>query len=435
MIPEPGAWTTMTAVDEEMVRRKRKLVSKMVCDDSLRYFEPKTIEYMNTFCKVLEEGATELSWSDPKDLTTECRKLMTAIISGFAFGQKIDVFANPDQSFILDALENYAWRMGIYKESPFLTYLQLEKAYAILSRGNTTKKWLRWGETYISGVLSSCKDVETGTFSAFVNSKSTITGEACTRGELSSEAFFLMLAGSDTSATTASAVLFYLANHPDIYARLAMEIRTMYSSLAEIQSSGSRSTYLNACIMETLRLSPATISAPWRDVQRGGALIDEELIPEGYEVGTCIYAIHHDKSSFPHPHTFIPSRWLPEDPLHDILFTLPSTDPLSKTNLLSPTTPETQQLAMSPFGIGLRRCPGRSMALRNLHLLIARIIWQYDFRAAEGALGRVGRGEEAKGWKNWGRHREREFQLKATITSMSVGPWLVFRKRKNEVSE
>ena len=128
-------------------------------------------------------------------LSSPGRKLMTAIISGFAFGQKIDVFANPDQSFILDALENYAWRMGIYKESPFLTYLQLEKAYAILSRGNTTKKWLRWGETYISGVLSSCKDVETGTFSAFVNSKSTITGEACTRGELSSEAFFLMLAG------------------------------------------------------------------------------------------------------------------------------------------------------------------------------------------------------------------------------------------------
>lgn len=66
------------------------------------------------------------------------------------------------------------------------------------------------------------------------------------------------------------------------------------------------------------------------------------------------------------------------------------------------------------------------MALLNVSLIIARTIWLYDFRTADGGLGRIGEGSPNA---PRGRQRVNEFQLNATITSMSEGPYLVFQDR------
>ena len=66
------------------------------------------------------------------------------------------------------------------------------------------------------------------------------------------------------------------------------------------------------------------------------------------------------------------------------------------------------------------------MALLNVGHLLARTLWQYDFRTADGEMGRVGEGSARA---SEGRRRVDEFQLRATITSMSEGPYLVFRSR------
>lgn len=122
---------------------------------------------------------------------------------------------------------------------------------------------------------------------------------------------------------------------------------------------------------------------------------------------SCIYAIHHHPDYFADPHRFLPERWLSGTPAH--------AEQLSKPGP-----------AMAPFGIGSRNCPGRSMALLNVSLVIARAIWLYDFRKADGKLGRVGEGSPTA---PKGRQRVNEFQLQATITSMSEGPYLVFQDR------
>lgn len=122
---------------------------------------------------------------------------------------------------------------------------------------------------------------------------------------------------------------------------------------------------------------------------------------------SCIYAIHRHPGYFADPHRFLPERWLPGTPAY--------AEQLSKPGP-----------AMSPFGIGSRNCPGRSMALLNVSLVIARTIWLYDFRKADGELGHVGEGSASA---SRGRQRVNEFQLQATITSMGKGPYLVFRSR------
>ena len=125
---------------------------------------------------------------------------MIDMMSDFAFGQKIDVMTTPELQFILDALGNYAWRMGIYKESPSLTTLQIERILGYLGRNSQSRQWAQWGAECTSAILDNPDPNEGGCVSLFQESIDPITQAALSRAELSSEGFFLMLAGSVPSA-------------------------------------------------------------------------------------------------------------------------------------------------------------------------------------------------------------------------------------------
>ena len=73
MVPQEGAWTTMTEVNNDIVRHKRRLVSNMVSNDALRAFEPHGILYLETFCRNIGEEKDTSGWSSPKSMTDECK--------------------------------------------------------------------------------------------------------------------------------------------------------------------------------------------------------------------------------------------------------------------------------------------------------------------------------------------------------------------------
>ena len=94
--------------------------------------------------------------------------------------------------------------------------------------------------------------------------------------------------GSDTTAIALSAIFFYLAHHPEIYAKLASEIRNSFPELTHIRPGPKLTScsYLSACITETMRASPPVPGVPWREVESEGILLNGEQIPPGYDVGT-----------------------------------------------------------------------------------------------------------------------------------------------------
>ena len=73
MVPEEGAWTTMTSIHPERVRHKRKLVSNMVSNDALRAFGPRETLYLDTFCSIIGEKTVANGWSSPRNMTVECQ--------------------------------------------------------------------------------------------------------------------------------------------------------------------------------------------------------------------------------------------------------------------------------------------------------------------------------------------------------------------------
>lgn len=197
-----------------------------------------------------------------------------------------------------------------------------------------------------------------------------------------------------------ASTFFYLVHYPDAYIKLAHEVRTTFPSIEEICTGRQLSscTYLRACIYEVMRISPPAGGAMWREVDKGRAHIDGEFIPAGYDVGTSMYAIHHNETYYPDSYNFLSEWWI-----------------------LSPDRPSQEAIdlahsAWNPFSLGPRGCVGRGLALKEISLTLARVMWRFDFRQAGGLLGRIGEGTRR------GRHRINEFQLEDHLTSTKMVP-------------
>lgn len=66
------------------------------------------------------------------------------------------------------------------------------------------------------------------------------------------------------------------------------------------------------------------------------------------------------------------------------------------------------------------------MALGNISLALACMVWRYDFQLAPSTLGHI---EEGRADSPLGRQCVHNFQLKSTITSLGDGPYLIFREK------
>lgn len=210
------------------------------------------------------------------------------------------------------------------------------------------------------------------------------------------------------TSTTLAASFFYLARNPQVYAKAAAEVRKNFNAVEDIQTGLQLQScrYLYACIYETLWMSPPVGWPMYREVEQGGAQLNGEHIPAGCDIGVSQYALDHNEDVFKDSFSFAPERWLADPVLNaDARKTLK---------------------ACNPFSIGPTSCLGRTFALMELELTLARVLYLADFRIAEGATGRLGGGPQAA---KYGAERADEFQLRARLTSIPQGPILQFERR------
>jgi cytochrome P450 len=107
-------------------------------------------------------------------------------------------------------------------------------------------------------------------------------GTGLTDEEMERNASTLIVAGSETTATTLSAAIYFLLKRPEKYARFTEEIRSAFKGGDEeitLQACAAL-PYLQACVEEALRLFPAVpIGAP-RQVTTGDGYIENIYLPE-----------------------------------------------------------------------------------------------------------------------------------------------------------
>ena len=156
-----------------------------------------------------------------------------------------------------------------------------------------------------------------------------------------------------------------------------------------------------------MRISPPNPDPLWREVGVGGATIDGQHVPEGFEVAVDLYALHHNPDYVTNPEVFDPDRFLAETTTTTTEPSLkkPKFDyfPTSRANTIFPNAPSAlspnsfqgmyfpsssggggrENPAFAPFLLGGRSCAGKSLAYVEMNLILARLMWCMDFRAAD----------------------------------------------------
>jgi cytochrome P450 len=212
---------------------------------------------------------------------------------------------------------------------------------------------------------------------------------------------------------------FYLSRYPEVYARLAAEIRGAFGSAQEIRAGPALSSckYLRAVIDESLRSAPPSLTTLWR-VQEPSAgqqpfVVDGHVVPAGTEVGVHTYSLLHDAAYFPDPFAYRPERWLePEDP------TTETAEDKERRAIM--------RRAQLNFGHADRVCPGKALAYLETSLLLAKTLWYFDFETAPGQEGELGAGKaDCDG--PWG--APGQYQVGDVFVATHDGPNLVFKPR------
>lgn len=412
MVPSPGAYNVFTAVDKNIHRHKRKVLSQSFSDQCIREFEPKILEQANTFVRRLMPAGhlvdTIGEWSTVFDMTECCRHLGYDIMGEFGFGQSFELQTSEKNRFLIEAVIATIRKAGAYVQYPALQKLHLEQLLYFHGM-QRREKYLRLMSEMVQSRVAAGKSARKDMFSFLVDAKDPDTGVGFTTDELWAESRFLLIAGADTTSTAMAGILFYLAAYPSCQQELAREIRSSFGSAFDIRSGPKLSAcqYLRACIDEAMRMSPPISSTLWREATLNSC-IGGELVAKGTDVGISPYAIHHNEDLFPDSFTFRPERWIVSDD-----------NPKEVIDKLRHT--------FSVFSLGSRACAGKNMAYVELSDSIAKTIWYFDLQSADGTLASLGGG--AVGAK-YGRHRQREFQLREHLTCNHNGPFLRFRVRK-----
>ncbi|PWY80340.1 cytochrome P450 [Aspergillus sclerotioniger CBS 115572] len=180
-------------------------------------------------------------------------------------------------------------------------------------------------------------------------------------------------AGSDTTAISLRAVLYYTLKHPEILSKLREELRrALQAGRITVPVSWKQSQelpYLDAVIKEALRLHSAVGLLLERVVPAEGLQLPSgPFLPAGTIVGVNPWIIHRHTVFGKEVENFIPERWLRGNGESETEFQA------RRQNMLGATL---------TFGAGPRTCIGKNISLLEIYKLIPSLLLAYEVELTE----------------------------------------------------
>lgn len=220
------------------------------------------------------------------------------------------------------------------------------------------------------------------------------------------EAAALLIAGADTPSHSIAATLYFLCKHPKALENVVEELRRTFTNYDDIRSGTSLGScvWLKASIDEAMRLStPAPAPIP-REVLPGGITVCGEYFPAGVEIGISPYNYMHQSSLFPDPEVFRPERWIVKDDGSNV-------EQVTKLRRHNAT-----------FSTGHRQCIGQNLALMEMHITMARLLWRFEPEILSD-------GPKQEVWKGTGSMGLPEYKYLTRLMAHSDGPYMRFSCR------
>ncbi|MFZ2052358.1 MAG: cytochrome P450 [Solirubrobacteraceae bacterium] len=169
--------------------------------------------------------------------------------------------------------------------------------------------------------------------------------------ELRDELITLVLAGHETTANSLAWAFERLLRNPGPYARLRELVRA-----SGLQAQVEADAYVEAVIHETMRVRPVVpsigrrVSVPWQ--------LGRFRVPAGTPVVMSIVLLHHREDVYPQPFAFAPERFVDAKP---------------------------GTYTWIPFGGGIRRCLGATLAMAEQRVVLRAIATRTDMRTPDAS--------------------------------------------------
>eukprot|EP00245_Coleochaete_scutata_P018247 TRINITY_DN938_c0_g1_i1.p1 TRINITY_DN938_c0_g1~~TRINITY_DN938_c0_g1_i1.p1 ORF type:complete len:640 (+),score=112.42 TRINITY_DN938_c0_g1_i1:319-2238(+) len=181
-------------------------------------------------------------------------------------------------------------------------------------------------------------------------------GKRLTDLELWEDVHDIMGAGHETTATTTTAAIFSISQHPEVEAKVVEEVRRVLGGRVPTYADIDQLQYTQMAVKEALRMYPPIPLFP-RVVAKDDILPTGHKLPGGDVVFMSTYAMGRNPDVWENPEEFNPDRFLPEEER------------------------KRHKFAYVPFGAGPRMCLGPQFAMMSVTQIVAGLIQKLKFRA------------------------------------------------------
>ncbi|KAI1211984.1 putative cytochrome P450 [Annulohypoxylon truncatum] len=291
-------------------------------------------------------------------LSDAFRCLATDVATGFAFGAPFGHLDEPsfDREFNLSV--KMVVKASMWSRHTFGLFLPVLHSLpeSIARRMNPAFGRVMWmKDTMISCVRRSMNKPEPapGSPQDMIQTllASNLPAEEKTFPRLFSESRSVIMAGTETTATTLVCITSNLLSDPAKAQKLRHEL-----SVAEMAKGGALEyadlrelPYITGVINEGLRLANPTPSRLPRVCEDQDLTYKQWVIPRGTTISTTTQDIHDSPSIFANPTKFLPERWA---------------DPAERRRL---------NKYLQPWGRGTRLCLGTELATIDAYLAVSRL--------------------------------------------------------------
>ncbi|ROT36171.1 isotrichodermin C-15 hydroxylase, partial [Sodiomyces alkalinus F11] len=377
-----SAGDAASAKEDDHHRRLRRIQSHAFSDKALVLQEAYLHQYTSLFIKKLREEVEKVTGTDSGAAVLNFSKwvnfLTTDIIGDLSFGES---FGGLEQGEMHPWLDTVFWTLKAF------TYLRELYRYPLLPMGailacipkemvKHRAEALSFGATAASRRMAM--ETDRPDFMSYILKNS--QGEkGMSRLEIEASAITFIIAGSETTATMMAGTMYMLCKSPATLRRLTETIRSEFASPSELTLVKlQHQEYLNAVINEGLRLYPPAPDGLFRRTKAQGATVAGHFIPPNTSVGINLLAAHRHPLNFHRPDEMVPERWLKPCP---------------------PEFEKDDRNVVKPFSVGPRDCLGKNLAWAEMRMILAYLVWHFDFEMVPETEGWIERQTVFMLWK------------------------------------
>lgn len=296
--PHPDEWNLFGDRDAKRHAANRRQYQNTYSMSSLVNYESFVDDCADLFCQRLEEMSARDGWDRPVDMGHWLQCYAFDVIGMITYSKRIGFLdLGEDVGGVMQNLEDhlaYASLIGIYPSLHPIVFPI--RNWLAGSRGKGRKYIINYTQECMAAHQAKPKaefpakieDNEQGGTLDFLSKfmqKNSEDPTAFTTYHALAGCTSNMVAGSDTTSISLSAILYYVLRNPGVLKRLRDEVDTHCpqdkTSRHITFSQSNDMPYLQAVIKEALRVHPATGLPLERVVPKGGATISGVFFPEG----------------------------------------------------------------------------------------------------------------------------------------------------------